>query len=129
MVTNYTDPNLAMTLCAPTISNCQVCVPHRNDVCIVCNVGYFIYNNTCIQQCPTPLIKYENTCILPEIVNCSVPHLLSIRKHAVITLKAMTASEAYKYYIYDNFEQANDPIGYMPYFQELTTHKSDGIPR
>ena len=129
MVTNYSDPNLAMTLCYSAVPNCMVCIPQRSDICIVCALNYFIYNNTCIQQCPNPLVPFDNTCILPEITNCSVSHLLSLHKNAVITINAMTISESYKFYIYDNFEQANDPVGYMPYFQELTTRKSDGIPR
>lgn len=41
----------------------------------------------------------------------------------------MEASKPYKQYIYGNREPANDPIGYIPYFQKLTTQKSDGVPR
>ena len=41
----------------------------------------------------------------------------------------MEESHAYRHYIYANREPANDPIGYIPYFQKLTTQKSDGVPR
>lgn len=129
MLTNFTDPALAMTLCYASVSNCQVCIPQSNQICIVCSPGFRIYNNTCIQTCPAGLIAYENTCVLMEIVNCSVPHLRSSHKQAVITSQAMDNSESYKYYTYFNIERANDPIGYMPYFQQLTTQKNDGIPR
>jgi hypothetical protein len=41
----------------------------------------------------------------------------------------MDASESYGYYIYNKEEFLNDPISYMPYFQNLTLFKSDNIPR
>lgn len=41
----------------------------------------------------------------------------------------MDASQSYGYYIYNKEEFLNDPISYMPYFQNLTLFKSDNIPR
>lgn len=52
-----------------------------------------------------------------------------MHKQAVITQNATQGSQAYRYYIYDNLETANDPVGYIPYFQQLTTQNNDGIPR
>lgn len=89
MLINYTDPLLGMVSCQAHVQNCQVCIPHSDQICVVCNVGYFIYNNTCIQTCPTGMINYDNTCILPEIVNCSVPHLRSNHKQAIVTQPTM----------------------------------------
>jgi len=66
---------------------------------------------------------------LPEIVNCSIPHLLSLHQQAVITQNLTSISQAYRYFIYGNVEVANDPVGYIPYFQQLTTYTNDGIPR
>jgi hypothetical protein len=65
MPTNYTDPLIQMTLCYMKIPNCQICFPGSNEICIVCEVGYQIYNNTCIAKCPSYLIPFDNSCILP----------------------------------------------------------------
>ena len=48
LVTNYTNPSLRMTECAAMIENCQVCIPGSTEVCVLCNEGFYIYNNTCI---------------------------------------------------------------------------------
>lgn len=65
MITNYTDPNIMMTLCYQRVPNCQVCWRNNAEICVVCNEGFLLYNNTCLSTCPTGLIKYDNTCILP----------------------------------------------------------------
>lgn len=75
------------------------------------------------------MIHYENTCILQEIDKCDMPHLRSIPRSTVVTINKIEASQPYKHYIYDGMEPANDPVGYIPYFQKLTVMKSDGIPR
>lgn len=64
-VTNYTDPNLGMALCYQNVPNCQICIPQSNQICVLCQPGMYIYNNTCISVCPKGLIPYDNTCILP----------------------------------------------------------------
>ena len=38
-------------------------------------------------------------------------------------------SISYKNYIYFGYEAANDPVGFIPYFQQLTTLKNAGLPR
>jgi hypothetical protein len=40
-------------------------------------------------------------------------------------------SNPYKYYIDNDIEPANDPVGYIPYFQELTSYNknTDGLYR
>ena len=64
-----------------------------------------------------------------EIKDCALPHFSSVRQSAIVNVELMEASKAYKQYIYGNREAANDPIGYISYFQKLTTQKSDGVPR
>lgn len=64
LVTNYTDPTLTMTTCLSNVINCKVCFPNRNDICILCLQGFYIYNNSCITGCPSGMIPYQNTCIL-----------------------------------------------------------------
>ena len=70
-----------------------------------------------------------NTCILPEIEHCEIPHLLSVGKEAIVTDNKSRDSAAYEHYTYFGRQPANDPVGYIPYFQYLTTGKHDGIPR
>ena len=36
----------------------------------------------------------------------------------------MEQHDSYKYYIFNGLEVANDPVGYIPYFQNLTSRKS-----
>lgn len=36
MITNYTDPNIAMTLCYSRVPNCIICVPQSAEICVVC---------------------------------------------------------------------------------------------
>ena len=47
----------------------------------------------------------------------------------VINYKLIDESIPYDYYTYFGRQAANDPIGFIPYFQQLTTQKNDGIPR
>lgn len=91
-VTNYTDPNLGMTLCYTNIPNCKICIPQNAQICVLCMENYYIYNNSCIPQCPYGLMLYDNTCILPEISNCAIPHLLSIHNQAVVNYNATQSS-------------------------------------
>ena len=58
-----------------------------------------------------------------------MPHLISTSRSAVITINKIEASQPYKHYIYGGLEPANDPVGYIPYFQKLTILSTDGIPR
>lgn len=64
-VANYTDPNLGMTLCYQNVPNCQICIPHSNQICVLCQPNYYIYNNTCLTSCPQGLTPHDNTCIFP----------------------------------------------------------------
>ena len=65
LVIAYSDPNLGLTQCYTSIPNCKACSPGRNDICILCNPGYFIHNNTCITACPNGTIPYNGqVCIL-----------------------------------------------------------------
>ena len=72
---------------------------------------------------------YDNTCIVLEIENCQVPHLQSLHKSTVLTFTKIKASKPYEEYIYGGREAANDPVGYIPVFQDLTTRSNDGVPR
>jgi hypothetical protein len=85
LVTDYA--NLNMNLCLNAIPNCKVCVPSNVEVCALCQDGYYIFNNKCYQNCPLGLIKYENACIVTQILNCSLPHLITKRAPALITIK------------------------------------------
>lgn len=91
-----------MTECSTNIPNCEVCIPRSNQICVMCAENYYIYNNTCIDECPTGLEPYENTCILVMIENCAVRHFLSVRKGALLNSDLMEASHAYRHYIYGN---------------------------
>jgi hypothetical protein len=67
--------NLNMNLCVGNVKNCKVCQISTTDLCVLCEDKYLLYNGSCILACPTGMIQYENTCILTEIANCSLPHL------------------------------------------------------
>lgn len=129
LVTNFTNPELRMTECVQKIANCQVCQPASKEICLLCVEGFYIYNNTCISACPSGMVPHDNTCVLTEIVNCSVPHLQSVHQSTVVTLLKIRASKPYAFYTYDNNEPKNDPVGFIPVFQDLTSRTNDGIPR
>lgn len=48
LVLQYSDPALGLVNCYSNIPNCKTCVPGRSDICVLCNAGYFVHNNTCI---------------------------------------------------------------------------------
>lgn len=39
----------------------------------------------------------------------------------------LNGSGPYVYYMLNGKEYANDPVGYIPYYQQLTTRRSDGL--
>ena len=45
----------------------------------------------------------------------------------VLNLDRITNSQPYKFYTVDGKEPANDPVGYIPYYQNLTVRKTDGL--
>ena len=129
IVKNYADPALGLTRCFPLISNCKACFPLRSEICIVCQSGYFNFNNTCITACPTGTIpQYNLTCILPEIQNCSVPYLALRNQPFSLNYNKISSSPLYNVFIFNGRESSNDPVGYIPVFQYLTTGgKTDGL--
>ena len=131
LLKNYNDPFLSMTGCVGSVNGCQVCIPGNNQVCVLCQVGYYLLDNKCLENCTYPLIPFQNVCILTEIENCEVPHLLSQHQQAVFTLDTIEKSDAYKHYIYFDSQKENDPVGYIPYYQKLTSASKihDGWPR
>lgn len=126
LVTNYTSPALSMVTCLGTIAGCMVCYPLRSDICILCNQGMYIYNNTCNTACPSGFIPYENSCILTEITNCANPYLMVKTNPFSVTYSAISKSDSYSYYTFSGKEPANDPVGYIPYYQQITKRKNDG---
>jgi hypothetical protein len=66
LVTAYN--TLQMNLCIQNIPNCKTCPYQANyntAVCLLCLPGFYLYNNTCVSQCPTNFTVYQNlSCIL-----------------------------------------------------------------
>jgi hypothetical protein len=45
----------------------------------------------------------------------------------VVNLERINNSQAYKIYVAEGKEAANDPVGFIPYYQNMTVRKSDGL--
>lgn len=88
-----------MVACLASIGNCKVCEMGRNDLCIMCSPGYYLFNNVCIQNCTDGFIAYENVCVLREIQNCAVHHLLTVTEPLIINYALLSTSDPYLYYI------------------------------
>lgn len=91
--------NLDMNLCVSNVANCLVCTRLSRDLCVLCQPGFKIYNNTCLRTCPNGLITYENTCILSEIENCEVSHILTDRIPITVNRTTLLNNIPYSYYI------------------------------
>ena len=52
-----------------------------------------------------------------------------MRQASIINISLIENNNPYKYYIFNNLEPANDPVGYIPYFQKITSSRrvTDGM--
>lgn len=127
LVLDYRNPDLGLNLCYPTVSNCKACASGRSDTCVICNSGYYLQNNTCVVGCPNGTIPYNNqVCILLEIDNCGKPYLKYISQSYELNYDKISASSSYSFYTFDGREGSNDPVGFIPAYQQLISQKNDG---
>jgi hypothetical protein len=125
--------NLQMALCKTSVPNCRVCpfkAEFRTTVCVVCELGFHLHENKCLKTCPTGMMPYANSvCALIEIPNCALPHMQSQRQSSILNITLIEKNKAYGFYILGNTEYSNDPVGYIPYFQKITSSRriTDGL--
>ena len=100
MLIDLNNLGVDMQLCSQNVPRCRLCQAQSSTVCAVCQEGYQLYNNTCLEQCPDFLIPYDNVCILPEINNCSMPYLMSIHQATQVKKLVLDVSESYLHYLY-----------------------------
>lgn len=67
---NYTYPDTATLTCRPCTSEsrCEKCSTASS--CISCVTGYFLYNQTCVDNCPTHYVGLGRNCV-PCTNNCA----------------------------------------------------------
>lgn len=112
------------------INNCKVCnLQDSDDICTLCQVGFYLYNNTCLRNCPNGTHPYINVCLVTEINDCSVPFLRLFYEEFIFNYDEISTSDAYSYYTVDGLEPMNDPVGYIPVYQQLISKVNDGVSR
>lgn len=127
LVIQYSDPNLGLTQCYASVPNCKACSPGRSDICILCNPGYYIHNNTCITTCPNGTEPYNSqVCILQELNKCKSPYLAVKGQEFVLNYDLVANSAPYQFYTFAGKESPNDPVGYIPVYQQMIDRKNDG---
>lgn len=58
-------------ICYPCGLHCSIC---QNTTCSLCDSPYFLYNNTCLIQCPSNMLSLDTITCVPcstKYVNCS----------------------------------------------------------
>lgn len=58
-------------ICYPCGLNCDIC---QNGTCLRCSASYFLYNNTCLSQCPSFMLTQDTINCVPctrVFTNCS----------------------------------------------------------
>ena len=128
LLKGFSNPLFRLTKCLSLIANCQACFPNNGQVCASCKAGFYNVNNTCISSCPNTTIPFENlTCIYPEVQNCGIPYLELPFQATVINYNKVQSSDPYAFYTFNGRAAQNDPVGYIPVFQQLISRKNDGL--
>lgn len=128
LLREYSNSTFRLTRCLAAIANCDACFPSSDTMCASCKTGFFNVNNTCISTCPADTIEFEGiTCIFPEVTNCSIPYLKLDYQAVVINYVRIQNSDPYSHYTFNGKATSNDPVGYIPIFQQLTERKDDGL--
>ena len=128
LLRQFNNATFRLTQCLARVTNCQACFSNNDMICASCKPGFFNVNNTCISTCPQGTISYENlTCIYPEVQNCSQPYLELPYQAVVVNYNRVQNSDPYYFLTFNGKAAQNDPVGYIPVFQQLTSRKNDGL--
>ena len=128
LLIKFNDPTFRLTRCLASVTNCQACFSNNDVACASCKPGFYNVNNTCINACPTGTIPFENlTCVLPEVQNCAQPYLELPYQAIVVNYNRVQKSDPYYFLTFNGKAAQNDPVGYIPVFQQLTSRKNDGL--
>lgn len=89
-----------MGQCKAVIERCQACKTNSKSVCILCEEGYFLLNNQCVQKCPSGFLKMNNVCI-EQIKECQSGTTDLYEEEANVNFDLMKNSRNYKRQIFN----------------------------
>ena len=89
-----------MGKCKGNIERCQACKTNTDNVCILCEEGYFLLKNQCVQKCPSGFLRLNNVCI-EQIKECQSAVTEMYEDEVSVNFDLMKNSRSYKRQIFN----------------------------